>query len=58
MTLQDGGPGILAIADFGLGENFSIDVLTSYLLGGTNINDVNAEYRLMPKPDSMLIWEA
>ena len=33
MTLQNGGTGILASADFGLGENFSIGILSSYLLG-------------------------
>jgi outer membrane protein G len=38
MTLQNGGTGVLASADFGLGENFSIGILSSYLLGGSNIN--------------------
>ena len=33
MTLQNGGTGIVASTDYGLGENFSIGVLTSYLLG-------------------------
>lgn len=33
MTLQNGGSGILASTDFGLGENFSIGILSSYLLG-------------------------
>ncbi len=33
MTLQNGGTGVLASADFGLGENFSIGILSSYLLG-------------------------
>ncbi|NDP25821.1 MAG: hypothetical protein GZ087_00095 [Flavobacterium sp.] len=32
-TLQNGGTGVVASADFGLGENFSIGVLSSYLLG-------------------------
>lgn len=49
MTFQEGGSGILAIADFGLGENFSIGIQTSYLLGGSNINDVDAEYRFDAK---------
>ena len=49
MTLQDGGSGILASTDFGLGENFSIGVLASYLLGGNNINEVDAEYRFDAK---------
>ena len=33
MTIQNGGTGVLAGADFGLGENFSIGILSSYLLG-------------------------
>lgn len=33
MTIQNGGTGVLASADFGLGENFSIGILGSYLLG-------------------------
>ncbi|WP_395050251.1 DUF6646 family protein [Flavobacterium sp.] len=33
MTFQDGGTGIVASTDYGLGENFSIGVLASYLLG-------------------------
>lgn len=45
MTLQNGGSGILASTDFGLGENISVGVLASYLLGGSQIDDVNAEYR-------------
>lgn len=45
MTIQNGGTGILTGLDYGLGENFSVGVLTSYLLGGSNINDVKAEYR-------------
>ena len=45
LTLQNGGSGILASTDYGLGENFSIGILTSYLLGGSNINDVSFDYR-------------
>lgn len=45
MTIQDGGTGILASTDYGLGENFSVGILTSYLLGGTNIGDVDFGYR-------------
>lgn len=45
MTVQNGGSGILASTDFGLGENISFGVIASYLLSGTNINDVDAEYR-------------
>lgn len=33
LTIQNGGTGILAVTDFGLGENFSIGILGSYLLG-------------------------
>jgi outer membrane protein G len=33
MTIQDGGTGIVASTDFGLGENISVGVLSSYLLG-------------------------
>lgn len=49
MTLQNGGSGILASTDFGLGENFSLGVQASYLLGGNNINEVDAEYRFDAK---------
>jgi hypothetical protein len=49
MTIQNGGTGILASTDFGLGENFSIGVLASYLLGGSDINNVDAEYRFDAK---------
>ena len=45
MTIQNGGNGVLASADFGLGENFSIGFLGSYLLGGSNIQDVSSDYR-------------
>lgn len=40
MALQNGGTGVLASADFGLGENFSIGILGSYLLG---VNDYLGE---------------
>lgn len=49
MTIQNGGTGVLASADFGLGENFSIGILSSYLLGGSNINDVSSDYRFDAK---------
>ena len=49
MTLQNGGTGVLASADFGLGENFSIGILGSYLLGGNNIGDVASDYRFDAK---------
>lgn len=49
MTVQNGGTGVLAAADFGLGENFSVGILSSYLLGGSNINDVDFEYRFDAK---------
>ena len=49
MTIQNGGTGILAAADFGLGENFSIGFLSSYLLGGTQIDEVDAEDRFDAK---------
>lgn len=49
MTIQNGGSGILGSADFGLGENFSIGILGSYLLGGSQIDEVQAEYRFDAK---------
>jgi hypothetical protein len=49
MTIQNGGTGVLASADFGLGENFSIGILGSYLLGGNNIQEVNSDYRFDAK---------
>ena len=49
MILQNGGTEILASTDFGLGENFSIGVIASYLLGGSNINEVDVEYRFDAK---------
>lgn len=45
----NGGSGIQASTDFGLGENFSIGILGSYLLGGSHINDVSFEYRFDAK---------
>jgi hypothetical protein len=45
MTFQNGGTGIMASSDFGLGENISIGVLASYLLGGSQIQDVSSDYR-------------
>ena len=45
MTFQNGGTGIVASSDFGLGENISIGVLASYLLGGSHIQDVSSDYR-------------
>ena len=49
MTFQNGGNGIVGSADFGLGENFSIGVLSSYLLGGSYIDAVDFEYRFDAK---------
>jgi outer membrane protein G len=49
MTFQDGGSGIMASADFGLGQNLSIGVLSSYLLGGSDIENVDFEYRFDAK---------
>jgi hypothetical protein len=49
MTVQNGGSGILASTDIGLGQNISVGVLASYLLGGNDINNVNADYRLDAK---------
>lgn len=49
MTIQDGGTGVLASADFGLGENFSIGILGSYLLSGSNIQEVSSDYRFDAK---------
>ena len=40
-NIQDGGTGIQASIDFGLGENFSVGVVSSYLLG---INEYNGFY--------------
>lgn len=48
-TFQNGGTGIMASSDFGLGENISIGVLTSYLLGGSHIQDVKSDYRFDAK---------
>ena len=45
LALQNGGTGIMASSDFGLGENISIGVLASYLLGGSQIQDVSSDYR-------------
>lgn len=49
MIFQDGGRGITASTDFGLGQNFSIGILGSYLLGGNHIGDVDFEYRFDAK---------
>ena len=48
-TFQNGGTGIMASSDFGLGENISIGVLASYLLGGSQIQDVSSDYRFDAK---------
>ncbi len=45
VTMQDGGTGIVASTDFGLGENISVGVLSSYLLGGSHISDAPFESR-------------
>lgn len=49
MTIQNGGTGIVASTDFGLGENISLGVLASYLIGGSNIKDVASDYRFDAK---------
>lgn len=49
MTVQEGGTGIAASVDFGLGQNFSIGVLSSYLLAGDAIEHVDFEYRFDAK---------
>ncbi len=49
MTVQNGGTGIMASSDFGLGENISIGVLASYLLSGSQIQDVSSDYRFDAK---------
>ncbi|MES2573396.1 MAG: DUF6646 family protein [Bacteroidota bacterium] len=45
MLAQDHATGIVAAADFGLGQNFSVGVLSSYLLGGSYIEDVDFKYK-------------
>lgn len=43
-NLQDGGSGIQASADFGLGENFSYGFVATYLLGVDELPGLNGEY--------------
>lgn len=49
LTIQNGGRGILANYDYGLGENISIGILTSYLLAGDQIKKVSFENRFDTK---------
>ncbi|MDD5149405.1 MAG: hypothetical protein PHC28_02850 [Flavobacterium sp.] len=49
MNIQNGGTGILVSSDFGLGENISIGILASYLLGGSQIQNVSGDYRFDAK---------
>lgn len=49
MNMQDGGTGIVTSIDFGLGENISVGILGSYLLGGSQISDVPFESRFDAK---------
>jgi hypothetical protein len=42
-NIQDGGTGIQASADFGLGENFSYGFVASYLLGVDEFSGINGE---------------
>ncbi len=49
MNIQDGGTGIQASSDYGLGENISVGVLASYLLGGNNMNNVSFSDRFDAK---------
>jgi hypothetical protein len=43
-NIQDGGSGIQASADFGLGENFSYGFVASYLLGAKDFSGLHGEY--------------
>lgn len=49
MAFQHGGNGIMAINDFGLGENFSVGILASYLLSGDNIGQIDFDKRFDAK---------
>ena len=49
MNIQDGGTGIQASSDYGLGENISVGLLASYLLGGNHINNVSFSDRFDAK---------
>jgi hypothetical protein len=49
MNIQNGGTGIQASTDFGLGENISVGVLASYLLGGSQISNLNFSNRFDAK---------
>lgn len=49
MNIQDGGTGIQASTDFGVGENISFGFLASYLLGGSHINNVDFSDRFDAK---------
>nr|WP_315201075.1 DUF6646 family protein [uncultured Flavobacterium sp.] len=42
-NIQDGGSGIQASADFGIGENFSYGFVTTYLLGVDEFSGINGE---------------
>lgn len=43
-NMQDGGSGIRVAADFGLAENISFGLVSSYLLGVKEINDVKPDF--------------
>lgn len=45
MIFQDDASGLQASADFGLGQNISVGLLSSYLLGGSHIEDVDFKYK-------------
>ncbi|MFI0490097.1 DUF6646 family protein [Flavobacterium sp.] len=49
MNIQSGGTGIQASSDYGLGENISVGVLASYLLGGSGISNVSFSDRFDAK---------
>ncbi len=49
MNIQNGGNGIQASSDFGLGENISIGVQASYLLGGSQISNLSFSDRFDAK---------
>ena len=55
LTAQNGGSGIQASTDFGLGENFSIGILGSYYLAEVILKMYLLNIVLMQKQDSMPI---
>jgi hypothetical protein len=45
-NFQDGGIGIQSSIDFGLGENISLGIVGLYILGGSEIDEVDTEDRI------------